>query len=471
MAKATLGLIVGNRGFFADNLVKDGRKVMLKLLKEMDIDVVVLDEKATKLGAVESLADSLVCADLFDAKRKEIEGILVTLPNFGDEKGIAEAIKRSGLNVPIFLHAFPDDIHDMSYHARRDSFCGKLSVANNFYQYGIPYTITANHTIDPETAEFKQEINDFVAVCKVVNGMRKARIGVIGARPNAFQTVRFSEKVLEDHGINVSTADLSEILGVAGKLADDDPKVKARLDDIKKYLDASKAPADRLMRMAKFGTALSEWINANDVDMTAIQCWDSLQHNLGINPCTIMSMMSQELMPSACEGDALGALSMYALTLAGGKPSALVDWNNNYINEPDKCVLFHCGNWPVEFYKSAEMVPAEVLGSTLGQENTWGAISGRVKAGPMGFARLVTDDRFGAIKAIYGDGFFTDDYIAPVIGSHAIIEIKGLPEFLYHLARNGFVHHGAITTVHTARILDEAFKTYLGFDAHYHGVD
>jgi L-fucose isomerase-like protein len=134
-------------------------------------------------------------------------------------------------------------------------------------------------------------------------------------------------------------------------------------------------------------------------------------------------------------------------------------------------VLFHCGNWPVEFYKSAEMVPAEVLGSTLGQENTWGAISGRVKAGPMGFARLVTDDRFGAIKAIYGDGFFTDDYIAPVIGSHAIIEIKGLPEFLYHLARNGFVHHGAVTTVHTARILDEAFKTYLGFDAHYHGVD
>ncbi|MBP8857928.1 MAG: fucose isomerase, partial [Anaerolineaceae bacterium] len=177
MAKATLGLIVGNRGFFADNLVKDGRKVMLKLLKEMDIDVVVLDEKATKLGAVESLADSLVCADLFDAKRKEIEGILVTLPNFGDEKGIAETIKRSGLNVPIFLHAFPDDIHDMSYHARRDSFCGKLSVANNFYQYGIPYTITANHTIDPETAEFKQELTDFVAVCKVVNGMRKARIG------------------------------------------------------------------------------------------------------------------------------------------------------------------------------------------------------------------------------------------------------------------------------------------------------
>lgn len=471
MAKATLGLIVGNRGFFADNLVKDGRKVMLKLLKEMDIDVVVLDENATKMGAVESLGDALVCADLFDANRKKIEGILVTLPNFGDEKGIAETVRRSGLDVPIFIHAFPDDINDMSYYARRDSFCGKLSVANNFYQYGIPYTLTANHCIDPETPAFKQELTDFVAVCKVVNGMRKARLGLIGARPNSFQTVRFSEKVLEDHGINTSTADLSEIFGKATKLANDDARVKAKLDEVKAYLDTSKAPPESLMRIAKFGVVVADWIEENDVNTTAIQCWDSMQMNFGINPCTIMSMMSQKLMPSACEADGLGALSMYALTLAGGKPSALVDWNNNYINEPDKCVLFHCGNWPIEFYKSAEMIPAEILGSTLGAENTWGAINGRVKAGPMGFARLVTDDRYGTIKAVYGDGSFTDDHIAPVIGSHAIIEIKELPDFLLYMARNGFIHHGAVTNTHTARVLDEAFKTYLGYDAYYHGVD
>ncbi len=357
MAKATLGLIVGNRGFFADNLVKDGRKVILKLLKELDIDVVVLDEKATKMGAVESLGDSLVCADLFDAKRKEIEGILVTLPNFGDEKGIAEAVRRSGLNVPIFIHAFPDDINDMSYYARRDSFCGKLSVANNFYQYGIPYTITANHTLDPETAEFKQELVDFVAVCKVVNGMRKARLGVIGARPNSFQTVRFSEKILEDYGINVSTADLSEIFGQATKLASDDPKVKAKLDEVNGYINTGKAPKESLLKIAKFGVVIADWVAENDVHTTAIQCWDSMQKNFGINPCTIMSMMSQKLMPSACEADGLGALSMYALTLAGGHPSALVDWNNNYINQPDKCVLFHCGNWPLEFFDKAEMIP------------------------------------------------------------------------------------------------------------------
>jgi L-fucose isomerase-like protein len=70
----------------------------------------------------------------------------------------------------------------------------------------------------------------------------------------------------------------------------------------------------------------------------AIQCWSSLQKNYGVNCCTIMSMMSEKLMPSACEVDIAGTVAMYALQLASGRPSALVDWNNNYGDDPDRCV-------------------------------------------------------------------------------------------------------------------------------------
>jgi L-fucose isomerase-like protein len=150
--------------------------------------------------------------------------------------------------------------------------------------------------------------------------------------------------------------------------------------------------------MAKLGIVLGDWMNEYNIDATAIQCWSSLQHNYGVNVCTIMSMMSEKLMPSACEVDIAGVASMYALQLASDTPSALVDWNNSYSDDPNKCVYYHCGNWAKSFVPEIQIVAAEVLGSTLGMENTWGAVDGRTNAGPLTFARIDTDDRHGRIN-------------------------------------------------------------------------
>jgi L-fucose isomerase-like protein len=471
MSKATLGVIVGNRNFFSDALAAEGRKTILKVLKKMDIDVVIVDEATTKLGVVESTGDAYKCGALFAANKDKIDGILISMPNFSDEIGACDSVRFSGLDVPIFLHAFPDDVETMVLATRRDSFCGKLSIANVLTQYNIPFTATINHTIDPETEAFTKEILAFIAVCKTVKGLRKARLGQIGARPNAFRTVRFSEKILESYGITVTTIDLSSVLGLARKLTDSDNRVKSKIDEIKAYVNTGKAPTEAMLRMAKFGVVVDDWTKENYIDASAIQCWDSIQANFGINTCTLMSMMSEKLMPSACEVDILGALSMYALSLASGKGSALVDWNNNYKSDPDKCMLFHCGNWPVSFFGESEMINAEVLGSTLGAENTWGAIDGRAKPGPMSFCRLVTDDNQGVIKAVIGEGRFTDDKTAKVLGSTAIIEIKDMPQFLLYMMKNGFIHHGAVNPSNCADILDEAFNNYLQWPTYYHGTD
>ncbi|NOZ27060.1 MAG: fucose isomerase [Chloroflexi bacterium] len=465
--KVTLGVIIGNRDFFPDVLVTEARQDILKVLDEMNIDAVILGETDTKLGGVETWEDAKKCAALFKANQDRIDGILVVLPNFGDEKGVADTIKLSGLDVPILVQAYPDDLDGFHVERRRDAFCGKISVCNNLRQYGFPFTLTELHTVHPTSDEFKADLQKFVGVCRVMKGLRNARLGAVGARPNAFNTVRFSEKLLQAYGITVSTIDLSEVFGAADKLADDDPKVKQRLEEIQAYLPAEGVPSPALVKMAKLGIVIDDWMAANDLDATAIQCWTSVQQNYGVNVCTLMSMMSEKLMPSACEVDITGVASMYALQLASGKPSALVDWNNNYGGDPNKCVLFHCGNWARSFFPEARMAYADVLATMLGRENTYGAIAGRVPAGPVSFARITTDDRNGVIRTYVGDGTFTDDPL-DTFGSRAVVEVPGLQKLLRHVCKNGFEHHVAMNPSRSAAILAEAFETYFGWDVYYH---
>jgi L-fucose isomerase-like protein len=467
--KTTLGVIFSSRDFFPAHLVIQARKDVLEVLTEMGIDSLMLPEDQAIHGAVQTYQHSRMCADLFRAHRDEIDGILVVLPNFGDEKAVADTIKFSGLNVPILVQAYPDDLEAFNVASRRDAFCGKISVCSNLRQYGFPFSVTELHTVAPISEDFKRDLKNFAGVCRVVGGLRSARLGAVGARPNAFNTVRYSEKLLQEAGITVLTADLSEILGEANRLKDTDAAVQEQLDRIHNYLPSNGVPSEPVLRMAKFGSALSKWMADLDIQATALQCWNSVQKNYGINVCTLMSMMSEALLPSACEVDVTGVASMYALQLATGTPSALVDWNNNYGNDPDKCVLFHCGNWAKSFTPDARMEYANILATTLGKENTYGAINGRAPAGPLSFARISTDDQLGMIRAYVGEGQFTDD-VLDTFGSRAVIQVDHLQELMRYIVKNGFEHHVAMSGTPSARILNEAFETYLGWEVYRHSM-
>jgi L-fucose isomerase-like protein len=467
MSKATLAVIIGNRDFFPDRLVTEARTDILNLFKEMDIEAVILDDGATKLGGVETWTHAKICADLFKKNAERIDGILVVLPNFGDEKGVADTVKLSGLNVPILVQAYPDDLSQLTVERRRDGFCGKISVCNNLRQYGYAYSLTNLHTVHPLSDSFRADLTKFVGVCRVVKGLKNARFGAIGARPGNFNTMRFSEKMLQSYGISVLTVDFSELLGNANKLSDDDTRVKNKLAAIKGYAKHDSVPSPALVRMAKLGVVIDDWMKEYDLTASAIQCWTSLQQNYHINVCTLMSMMSEQLMPSACEVDITGVASMYALQLASGLPSALVDWNNNYGGDPDKCVLFHCGNWAKSFLPDIEIKNAEILATTLGTENTYGAVAGRVPAGPLTFARISTDDTQGIVRTYIGEGLFTDDPL-DTFGARAVVQVPGLQKLMHYICKNGFEHHCAMNASHSAAILAESFETYFGWDVYYH---
>ncbi len=465
--RTVLGVIIGNRDFFPDKLVGEARADLVKLFAELGVDAVMLDPAETKLGGVETHGDARKCAELFRKNRDRISGVLVCLPNFGDEKGVADTLKLAGLNVPVLVQGYPDDLDRLDVIRRRDAFCGKISVCNNLRQAGIAYTLTTKHVVHPLDASFRADLQNFIAVARVVQGLRKVRIGAVGARPGAFNTVRYSEKILERHGISVTTVDLSEILGAAAKLGEADKRVVSKIDEIKAYANATAVPPAKLVQMARLGLVLDDFVAANHLDATAIQCWTSVQANHGCNVCTSMSMMSENFMPSACEVDVTGVLTMYAMQLASSSPSALVDWNNNYGTDPDKCVLFHCGNWAKSFLPDIKILNAPILGSTLGVENTWGALDGRTPATPLTYGRITTDDVAGKIRTYVGQGELTNDELK-TFGNRAVARVPKLQKLMHHVCREGFEHHVVMNSSHTAGILAEAFERYLGWEVYHH---
>jgi L-fucose isomerase-like protein len=463
----TLGLIVGNRGFFPDHLAKEGREEMLRVLQAQGIQVIALTPEQSKYGAVETHQEAQRCAELFRQHRDTMDGVIVTLPNFGDERAIADALRYSGLQVPVLVQATPDRTAKMTIAFRRDSFCGKMSACNNLRQYGIPYSLTRTHTVAPGSPEFAQDLAWFTAVCRVVRGMKPLRVGSIGARPAAFNTVRYSEKLLEANGVSVIPIDLSEILGRIDRLSDEDKGVTHKLDAMKKYVSTSGVPAPALLKMAKLGWVIEQWMQETNATISAIQCWTSLEEYFGVVPCTIMSMMSENLIPSACEVDVMGTLSMHALALASQSPSALLDWNNNYGDDPNKAVCFHCSNLPKHFFKDVRMDFQEIIAGTVGKENTFGTCVGRVKSGAMSFARFSTDDRTGRIRGYVGEGAFTDDPLE-TFGGAGVVEIPQLQRLLHHICREGLEHHVAANFSETARAVHEAAANYLGWEMYFH---
>ena len=350
--KLTFGLIVGTRGVFSAELAKSGRKQLLSQIKDLGHRAIILPQDATPSGAVETIADARKCADLFSEHRNEIDGVIVVLPNFGDELGVINTLQFAKLGVPVLVQASDDELDKLDTLHRRDSFCGKLSVCNNLYQYGIPFTDTGTHTVAIDSPAFARDVEFFAGVCRVVGGLRSARIGAIGTRPAAFQTMRASEKLLQAAGITVVPVDLSEIIAGAEKVDTKSSRARRTLERIKAYGNVPAGIQDlevKFERNLRLFLAVQDWMEANAIDAAGFQCWTSLQQNYGCAACLTMSMMSDDLRPCACEVDIAGVTAMYALVLASGNAAAIVDWNNNYGDDRNKCVAQHCSNYPKSF--------------------------------------------------------------------------------------------------------------------------
>jgi L-fucose isomerase-like protein len=468
MDKQTFGVIVTTRSFFPSHLVRTARELTFALLDRLGFGYVCVGEEDTAYGAIVTHREAQACAALFRQNRERISGILVILPNFGEELGVSDAIEQAGLDVPVLIQACDDDFDRLDMANRRDAFCGKISLCNNLRQRDIKYTLTAQHTCAIDSDLFADDVLRFAGICRVVTGFRGSRIAMLGARPGAFNTVRFSEKILQKHRIAVQTVDFSEIIFNALNYADP-AKVEAKIGEIRNYgsIPGWISP-EVLEKQAKLCLAIAEKVEELDCDASTVQCWDSVQNNYGCATCLAMSMMGEGGKPSACESDVTGAVSMLAARLASGSAPALLDWNNNLRDDRDCCIALHCSNFPKSFFATdVEIEALDVLGSTLGKENCFGAVKGQAAPGRFTFVRLTTDDAAGRLRAYVGEGQLQSEAL-PTKGGLANVRVDNLQGLLKYICQNGFEHHVCFVRGNVAGILEEALGNYLGADVYRH---
>ena len=457
----TFALYFGNRGFFPESLIGTARDEVAAAVPAAGYDYIIPDADMTRYGAVETRDEGYRYAEWLESHRGEYDGVILSLPNFGDENGAVAALRDA--RVPILVQAYPDEIGKMDFEHRRDSYCGKFSIEDVFNQYGVPYTVLAPHVVHPSSPEFGQNLADFAAICRVVNKMRRFTIGCIGARTSKFKTVRFDEITLQKYGITVETFDLSDLFWRVGQLSDSDPDVMCKRVRLTEYTDFSLVPDDKLTTLAKVGVVIDRYIKEFRLDCIALRCWEEMQTVLGVAPCVLLSELNDRGVVTSCEIDLCSAINMYSLMLASEQPAACVDWNNNYGDDPDKVILFHCGPIAQSLMEKKGIVTDHKMFAKANPGCGWGSNEGRIAAFPMTFSNCKTEN--GRLTFYIGDGEFTGEPIEDgFFGCGGVAHIDNLQHILLKLGRSGFRHHTAIGRGHTALILREAFQYYLGYD-------
>lgn len=462
MQKTTFALFFGNRGFFPASLIAGARAEMASTLNALGHEVLMLDESATRYGAVETPQEGEVFANFLRANRGRFGGVIVSLPNFGDETGAVAALQEAG--VPIFIQAYPDEYAQMGPATRRDSFCGKISIMDVFRQYGVKFTALKPHTVRPGTERFAANIAEFDRVCRVAGGIKGMTVGAIGARTTPFKTVRIDEVALQRHGVTVETFDLSDIFLRMKNVAVDAPAFADKAQALRAAASWAEVPAHAFENITRLGVVLDALTQEARLDALAIRCWTEIQLQMGISPCVAMGVLNETGLASACEVDLGNAVMMRALHLASYSPVALLDWNNNYGDEDDKCILFHCGPAPAAMMEGQGRVTDHlILQSSVGAGNGFGCNVGRLKAGDFTFGSLMTDE--GRVRAYLGQGRFTTDPVPDnFFGVAGVAEIAGLQDVLLHIGVNGHRHHVSITPGSVQTAVTEALAHYLGFD-------
>jgi L-fucose isomerase-like protein len=462
MSKTTFVLFFGNRGFFPASLQAQARKELTAALKALGHKVLALPAAATRHGAVETVAEGEVYANFLRENRGKFGGVILCLPNFGDETGAVAAVKDAG--VPILIQAYPDELDKMAPAVRRDAFCGKFSIMDVFYQYGVKFTALKPHTVHPAGRAFAENVDYFDRLCRVVGGMKQMVVGAIGARTTAFKTVRIDELALQRHGITMETFDLSDVFARMTALAPADRAVRAKAARLKSYTRWDGVPAGAFDKIVRLGVVLDRLVAECRLDALALRCWVEMQRQLGISPCVPLGELNDRGVAAACEVDVGNAVLMRALGLATGNAAACLDWNNNYGDEPDKCILFHCGPVPQSMMAGQGLVTDHaILANAVGQGCGYGCNTGRIAPAPFTFGSLMTDS--GKLRTYLGQGRFTDDPVpADFFGCAGVAEIAGLQDALQAVGYMGHRHHTSVSPGHVAAPVAEALQRYLGYE-------
>jgi L-fucose isomerase-like protein len=294
--------------------------------------------------------------------------------------------------------------------------------------------------------------------------MKRMVVGAIGARTTAFKTVRIDELALQRHGITMETLDLSDIFARMNALKPGDRAVRNKAARLKGYTRWEGVPAAALDKIVRLGVILDQVIAEFRMDALALRCWVEMQKHVGISPCVLLSEINNRGIPAACEVDVGNAVAMRALSLASGNVAACLDWNNNYGDDPDKCILFHCGPVPQSMMTGpGQVTDHAILANAVGKGCSFGCNTGRIAPTPFTFGSMMTES--GKLKFYLGQGRFTEDPVpADFFGCGGVAEVPNLQDALQTIGYLGHRHHTSVSPGEVLAPVKDAFTRYLGYE-------
>lgn len=458
--EVTFALYFGNRGFFPGELIADARRELAQAVTDAGYGYLMADEEMTRYGAVETIQEGKRYAAFLEEHRGEFQGVILCLPNFGDENGAMVALENC--NVPILVEAYRDEAGKMDFTHRRDAVCGKIAMCNVLRQHKLRYTLFEPFACNPTDPEFAAHIEKFAAVCRVVNGMKRFNIGAIGARTTAFKTVRFDEIAMQSAGVNVETIDLSEVFARMEQAGAE--RVEQKTADYLRITDFGSFPPHKLETIARIGVVVDDLIQEYDLQGIALRCWNEFETTFGVAPCLVLCDLNERGIAASCELDVNNTVMTRAILLAAAHPAMLLDVNNNYGTDPDRCILFHCGPVPISMTRGKGVTIEHLMfRKSFGEGSGVGVNKVQIAPGPVTFGSLRTEA--GRLCAFVSEGELTEDPIEEAFfGSGIVLKKDNVQGLLKYMGTNGFRHHVCLTKGHVAEAVQEALINYLGYD-------
>jgi len=461
MEPIKIGFVPAHREPFDENWAAQMRQRCLDAFPAGPLlEIIVPDKNLTRGGCVRDDADAEKVIDLF--KEAGIDGLIIGTMTFGDEVS-ALSVASAFRDCPLLLFGTKEGPFTADGNRRSDSFCGTLSVSSGLHRRQIPFMFGG--IVFPEEEKFRNTLMDFLRVCAVARGFIGARIGLVGPRPERFETCIFSEDLLMGKfRQRVVPIDLADIMARAGE-AGNASEIKAILKNMKAQADLSGAGADTVKNIAGLEYALAQFAADKKLSAMGVQCWTAMQSVYGISPCYAMGRMTDRGVMTSCEVDIYGALTMLIQYLAslGTTVPHFIDWTIQNQEKENVFLSWHCGNAPPSLVcKNAKVTVRyhSILGESLGVERSVGTGEFQLNPGIVTLSRL--QEQNGQFKMLIAEGKAVASR-QQLRGSWCWVEVPDLDKLYTTLVKEGFTHHASLIHGDYSQALKDACE-YLGIE-------
>jgi len=443
MEKVKIGFVPAHRTVFDEKWAVEMRQRTLKALSKIEgLESVYPDEKLTKKGLVSGEEDAEKTIQLF--KEKDVTGIIIGTMTFGDEVAAIKVVD-SLCDKPVLVFGTKEGPFTSEGGRRSDSFCGTLSVTSGLYRRRIPFIFAG--IVFPEEKSFLHAVANFVRTCAIVKGFKGARIGMVGPRPEGFETVAFNEvAMINQFKQRLVPISLVDILHSAEAASDKDPMIRAIVQEIKARADTSRIKESSIVKIAKLEYALEKYAKEKKLDGMGVQCWTAMQEVYGISSCVSMGRLTDKGIMTSCEVDIYGALTMLIQYFASLRttPPHFIDWTIAHQEEENVFLAWHCGNAPMSLLCEGCKITLRghsILANVVGAERAQGTAEFQLKPGPATICRLAEHD--GKFKILITKGRIkkSDQELR---GSRGWVQVDNLDALYRTLVEKGFIHHASL---------------------------